>query len=206
MYSTSHREHAGCVVEFFADVFPDTLQGAAAARGCADGGLVLMANLHAGQPGRQPGAFGLVGLGRCPGRGRQLRQLDLDGGHVGVQRFIEQAELRGIELFAAPAKFPALEDRHLVRELLDFGLAVFELAVLALQLLAFAGNDLAVLLALVRDPAHQLTGQHAQLLGVQAVQLLCIKHGQQFAQPFIAYSFKRFNSTEGQNSRESKPA
>ena len=41
-----------------------------------------------------------------------------------------------------------------MRELINFDLAVFELAVLTLQLLVFAGNGLAVLLALVHDPGY----------------------------------------------------
>ena len=36
-----------------------------------------------------------------------------------------------VELLTAPAELPAFQDRHLVRELVDLGLAVFDLAVLA---------------------------------------------------------------------------
>ena len=85
-------------------------------------------------------------------------EFQLDGRDVGIDGFIEQAGLRRIELFTAPAKLPALKDCHLVRELVDLGLAVFDLAVLAgdglvtLDYLHVTLGDLPVTLA---NPGHQ---------------------------------------------------
>ena len=59
-----------------------------------------------------------------------------------------------------------------MRELVNLGLAVLELAILG-------GNGLLPLGHL----SDKLCGQRAQLLGVQAVQFLCGDHGQQFAKP-----------------------
>ena len=66
-----------------------------------------------------------------------------------------------------------------MRELVDLGLAVFELAVFALDLLVLAGNAC----VMPRHLGQQFAGERAQLIGVQAVELLRIDHGQQFAKP-----------------------
>jgi hypothetical protein len=99
----------------------------------------------------------LAGLGLYPGRGRQLLELHFDGGDVRIEGLVEQAELRRIKPLAALAELPTLQDRHLVRELVNLGLAVLELAVLAGEQLLAAGRLI-----------DQRRGQRAQLLGVQA--------------------------------------
>jgi hypothetical protein len=62
-------------------------------------------------------------------------------------------------LFAAAAKLPTLEHGHLMRELVDLGLAVQDLAVFA--------NDGFVT---VGDLRNQITSEFAQLLCVQTGQ------------------------------------
>ena len=55
----------------------------------------------------------------------------LNGGDVCVYGFIKQAGLSSVELFTAAAKLPALENGHLMGQLVDLGLAVKNLAVFA---------------------------------------------------------------------------
>ena len=116
-----------------------------------------MVHLHAGQLGRQRCTLGLLaGLGVCLGAGRELFEFFFNGCDVGIDGFIEQAGLCLIELLAAASELPAFEDRHLVRELVDPGLAVEDFAV-------FAGNGLCILPNL----GHQFSDHFAQLLCVQ---------------------------------------
>ena len=126
-----------------------------------------MVHLHAGQLWRQRCAFGLLaGFGVHLGRGRQHLELLLNGGDVGIDRFIEQAGLGLIELLTASAELPALESRHLVRELVDLGLAVEDFAV-------FADDGLCILANL----GHQLRDHFTQLLCVQICQRIrCQNH------------------------------
>ena len=89
-------------------------------------------------------------------------------------------------MFAAAAELPTFQDGHLVRELVDFDLAVFELAVLAGDGLVKFDDPLALArqhLFAAGGLIDQPPGQRAQLLGAQAVQLFGIDHGRQFAKP-----------------------
>ena len=96
-----------------------------------------------------------------------------NSGDVGINGFIEQTDLASIELFAAAAKLPALEHSHLMRELVDLGLAVQDLAVLAGDGLIQAGNLLVEAtdcMVAIGDLCDQITGEFAQLLCVQTGQ------------------------------------
>jgi hypothetical protein len=107
-------------------------------------------------------------------------ELLLNSGDVGINGFIKQTRLASIKLFAAAAKLPALEDSHLMRELVDLGLAVQDLAVLAGDGLVQAGYllveciDLEIacadLLIVTSDLCDQISDNIAQLLCVQTGQ------------------------------------
>ena len=125
--------------------------------------------LNAGQLGRQGCALRLLaGLFDCLVRRCQVLEFLLNGGDVGINRFIEQTGLAGIELFTATAELPAFEDRHLMGQLVDLGLAVKNLAVFAGDGLVETG-DLSVTAGDLRD---QIAGEFAQLL--------CVQNGQGF--------------------------
>lgn len=83
---------------------------------------------------RQRNATGLL-LRRPIGR-RFLEgfELDADCLEVLVDRLLEQAPLAALELLAAPPEAPALEDRHLVRQLIDLQLLDPDRLVLLRQL------------------------------------------------------------------------
>ena len=66
--------------------------------------------------------FGLCS--RC-----QVFELLLDSGNIGINRLVEQADLCGIEQFAAAPELPAFERGQFVGEFVDLGLAVQDVAV-----------------------------------------------------------------------------
>src|SRR5579864_3711825 len=94
--------------------------------------------------------------GRCAGSGLRFGwfpgaragsgdcswELHRDGFEIGVDRLVEEAPLRAVQLFAARGKLPALEHRHLVRELLDLELLVLQLAILAGECFDQVGGEL----------------------------------------------------------------
>lgn len=135
------REYARYVVELFADAFTDAIDVAAAVWGGSNGGFWFMVHLHAVQLRLQHCALGLL-AGICVRLGRwcQILKLLLNGGNIGINRFIEQTGLGRLQLLTASAESPELQDRHLVRDLVNPGLATLELAVFALQLLGPAGG------------------------------------------------------------------
>lgn len=71
---------------------------------------------------RQRHAPGL--LLRRPIGGGFLECFELDADRLDglVDRLLEQAPLAALDLLAAPSEAPALEDRHLVRQLIDLQL------------------------------------------------------------------------------------
>ena len=148
-------EHSGNVVELLADVLADALQRAAAT---AHGLLRLMAHVDARQIGRQRSALRL--FLRFPRWSLRTQRVELgrDRFQIGVDRFFEQAALDATHLLAARGKLPALEHRHLMRQLVDLELLVLDLLVLAGQ-----GRD-------------QIGGEVAQLLRVHPLQLIAYFH------------------------------
>ena len=112
-------EHPRGVIELLAHVLPDPLERAATA---ALGLFGFMANLAAGQMPRQCNATGLL-LRRPIGR-RFLEcfELDADRLEILVDRLLKEASLAALELLTAPPEAPALEDRHLVGQLIDLQL------------------------------------------------------------------------------------
>jgi len=115
---------------------------------------------------RQRRATGLLEFCR-PRRGPQRLQFQLDGCDVGVDFFVEQALLRGIELFAAGTELPTLQNRNLVGQLFDTSRAPDQLALLGLKLTVG-----------VRQPGHQLLGQHPQFGLAELLELVAAEHGQ----------------------------
>ena len=149
-------EHARGVVELLAHVLADALQRAAAT---AHGSLRLMAHFHPRQMRRQRATLGLL-LRRLRRRRRsQRRKLRRDRFQIGIDRLIEQAALRAVQLFAARGKLPALEHRHLMRELLDLELLVLQLAILAGQCFDQVGGKFAQLLRI--HPSKLIVHLHA---------------------------------------------
>ena len=160
-------EQPGRVIQFLADILADALQGAAAAFCGAGSGVGFVVLVHAGQLWRQRCAFGLqTGCGVGSWRRRQRLQLQLDGRDVGFNGLIEQAGLGRVKLLAAFAKLPALQYRHLVCELVDLGLAVFDLAVFARNGLV-ALDYLPIMLA---NPDHQSRDHITQFRSAQTCQ------------------------------------
>ena len=83
----------------------------------------------------------------------------LNGGKVSGKGFFEQADLYAVELLTAAAKLMALEHSHLVRELINLGLAVR-------QFFSAAADGLLLLL----HRGHQSNKEFTQFLRVQLVQ------------------------------------
>ncbi|MCY1235652.1 hypothetical protein D9M72_482750 [compost metagenome] len=127
------REHARLVVQLLCDVLADPLQRLAAPAGGVRG---LVVDLTARQVRGQLLSLGLLLLSR--GRLRCLQRLDLrrDGGQIGVQRLLEQALLLGVVSLALGGELQSLEDRVLVRELVDDRLLERQLRVSLAQPLA----------------------------------------------------------------------
>ncbi len=114
-----HREHARRVVQFLGHILADALE-------CATAGAHriswLVTELGAGQVRWQRCALGLL-LGGSLGIGTLERlQLEADRLKVGLERLIEQLALIALQLLAAGRELPALENRHLVGELVDLEL------------------------------------------------------------------------------------
>ena len=109
------------------------------------------------------------------GKSYQLLQLHFDGGDVTIDGLIQQAGLGRVEVFAAFAELPAFQDRQLVGELVNFGLAVQDV-------LVFAGDEFVALdnrPIPVCDLGNQGAGEFAQLLLAQTGNLLDIDHERQ---------------------------
>jgi len=119
---------------------------------------------------RQRLAPGLLWV-RGPWLGAQQVQLLLDRGDVGVDALVQQTLLRSVDLLAAGAELPALEQRDLVGKLLNACLAPDELAILH--------QDLAVG---VRQPSQQVLRQRAQLGLAESLELFAGDHGLQCAE------------------------
>src|SRR6185437_1392936 len=64
----------------------------------------------------------------------QRLELEADRLEILIDRLFKETALLGIELFASAAKAPALEDRHLMGELIDLELFELELFVLGGEL------------------------------------------------------------------------
>jgi hypothetical protein len=126
-----HGEHAGLVVQLLRHVFPDALHRAAAG---ARGGLGLVADLAARQVGRERQPLGLLALRRRRARCEQV-EFAGDRFEVGFERVFEQALLLALEGLAGGSELHPLEHGVLVRELVDGGLLVGEVALVALELL-----------------------------------------------------------------------
>jgi hypothetical protein len=138
-----HRKDAGLVIELLGDIFPDALHLAAAAAG---GVLRLVVDLASRQLRRQRLALRLVLLAR----GLVLRHqaLDLLGDRlqIGVERFLQQAPLLGVEALGLRGELQPLEHGVLVRELVDDRLLVDRLSRLALDHFLQLPHSLAKLL------------------------------------------------------------
>ena len=78
---------------------------------------------------------------------------------IRIDRLIEETALRRIELLAAPAELPALQHRHLVRQLIDLELLVLEF------------------LALLGDLREERGGKITQLLCVHLCHIARQLHG-----------------------------
>jgi hypothetical protein len=139
-----HREHTGLVVQLLGHVLADALHRLATG---ADGVLRLVPDFSARQVCGQRLAPGRLLLARSLASGLQLIDLGGYSCQVGVQRLIQQALLLGVELLALRGELQPLQDRVLVRELLDDGL-------------------------LERRLCARCTQQFAQLLGVEGFEVI----------------------------------
>ena len=158
------REHARRVVQLLGHIFANALELAAALAGC---GVGFVVDIHARQVGWQSSTFGLLGwLGIRLRWRREVLEFLLDGGKVFVEGLIEQADLCAVELLPAAAELMALEHSHLVRELINLGLAVHQFLGVAADRLVQLGD----LLVLLCNFAHQAREQFAQFLRAQLVQ------------------------------------
>jgi len=153
------REDARGVVELLADVLADALHLAAAGTG---GGIGFVADLGPRQFMRQRRALGLARWAVDGGRAQALQFL-FNGSEVRGNRFLEQQALARVKLFGAAAELPALQDRHLMGELVDLGLAKVKLPIL------------------VGDLLHQRQGQRAQLLRIEVGKGGGFDHGHECA-------------------------
>ena len=132
----------------------------------AGGRCGLVTDLAARQMRGQRLAFGLLlGLG---GRRRRLQLFDLDGDgrRIGFDLVVEQAALLGIEALGLGCELHALEQRVLVRELVDQDLLEDHLLALAC--------DNAVSLGQL---PHQRQQGRSHLMRLQGVKVVCGDHG-----------------------------
>jgi hypothetical protein len=115
---TLHGEHARLVIQFLGHVLAHALHLAAAGAG---GALGFVADLGARQLRGQHLALRSVALTRRLGR---LQLLDLLGHRlqVSLQRLFQEVSLLGAEALGLRGELQPLQDRILVRELLDRGL------------------------------------------------------------------------------------
>jgi len=107
----------------------------------------------------------------------KLLELQLDGGQIRVDRFVQQVHLLTAELFAAPAKLLTPEDRDLVGQLVDTGLSVMQLAFVLIDLPRLLRNLPVSLL----DLGNQLRCEGAQLFGAEGVEVSGQVHANQSA-------------------------
>lgn len=149
---TLDGEHAWRVVEFFADILADTLEGAAALA-VAVVGFVM--DQSARKLRRQGDTFRLLpSLGRN-GSGLQRFKFGFDGCDVSIDQVIKQTGLIRAQLLAALGKLEALELRNLVGQLFDNRLVAVD----------FLAHCLDFLIETL-DTLHQLRHQSAQLFRV----------------------------------------
>ena len=139
-------EDAQHVVQLLGHVLADALHLAAT---LAQSGLGLVADLAPRQVCGQRRALGHLLLFRLGRSLRFLQRIDLrgHGRQVGLNLVLEQALLLGVELLALRGELQPLQDRVLVRELLDDGL-------------------------LERRLCARCTQQFAQLLGVEGFEVI----------------------------------
>jgi hypothetical protein len=158
-----HREGAGCVVELLGHVLANALERAAAT---ARRGLRLVVDLASWKVGRQCLALGLSFLAAVLGRWNQPLDLASKRLEVLVDGFFQQALLLRAEALASGGELQSLEDRHLVRELVDHGLLERHGAFMARDELGLEHN--------LRSRGAQCL---AQLLRVQRVDVVVCDHG-----------------------------
>lgn len=103
----------------------------------------------------------------------QILELGLHGSQVGIDGFFKQGALQTLELLAALVKAPATMQSHLVRELCDLELFVFDL-----------DGPLVQGLALRTDGLEQLTRQASQSLGIHLLESSYVgDHERQYDMP-----------------------
>ena len=98
----------------------------------------------------------------------ELFEFLLDGRDVGVQGFVQEAALSGVQALAGGSKLSAPQQGDLVRELVDLGLLEVDLAVLG-------GDDPVVRLddaLLVAGVLDQATQDFAQLHCVESIEVI----------------------------------
>lgn len=156
-------EDAWLVIQLLRDVLADPLHLAAARADRALGLVVHLASRQMGWQWLAPGDLLVLRPGGLIELGAGLRD-------VGVQRLLEQAGLfgaqAGAELLAGGSELHPLEDRELVRELVDLRLLEGDLAL-----------PLAEQFTLGRRLGDQYEQRLAQLLRVEVVEVLCGDHG-----------------------------
>jgi hypothetical protein len=158
-----HREHAGRVVQLLGHILANALALAATLAG---GGVGFVVNIHARQVGWQGCALGFLGwLGVRLGWRCEVLEFLLNGGQVFIEGLFQQADLRAVDLLTAAAKPVALEHCHLVRELINLGLAVHQF----LGIAAYCSVQFGDVLVLLCDFVHQAREQFAQFLCAQLV-------------------------------------
>ena len=125
-------EHAGRVIELLAHILADALERSS--RSCIGYPRARDALPGAGTRAGSRDATRLPLRRWRDGLSPKRLDLEADGLEIRIDALIQQRALHGIELLAAPRVAPALEDRHLVRELVDLQLLVLELFIAASQL------------------------------------------------------------------------
>jgi hypothetical protein len=162
-------EHPWGVIELFTDILADSFELAAAIALCV---LGLVADFPTRELHRQRHAARLY-FGYPRRFGLQRFDLKANGLQIRIDALIQQRALHGIELLTSPSIAPALEGGHLVRELLDLQLLVFDLFVAARQL-RITFTELSIALGQLRE---QRRAQITQLLCVHLRQLALQLHG-----------------------------
>ena len=113
-------EHVRDVIELLAHILADALQAAAAAALSMFG---LVADLPARERCRQCHPAGLR-FWRRGGLFLERFDLQANGLDIRIDALIQEGALHDIELLAVPTIAPALQGRHLVRQLIDLQLCV----------------------------------------------------------------------------------
>ena len=119
------RKHAWRIVEFFAHILTETLQAATAAA------MRLAGFMSNDAPRERSGQRNATRLFFECRDARQLQRLDpeRDCLDIRIDGFIQKRALHDIELLAVPTEAIAFQSRHLMRQLIDLPLLVFELIV-----------------------------------------------------------------------------